>query len=342
MSPQSDECSADGKVDDLNYPTWLSILLLLVGTVGFLSNILVCVTILKARFLHDVTHYLILNLAISDGLCCLSFGADMFMDLLQYPNNNTGEFAEVLHCRLIYGNYLFQSFAYTSAYNLVIISLERYIGIVTPLKYVRLCTKVNTCMAIIFAWVLGFCAYLVHLIGVQYSNACLVYRHNRCKLVHDWEWHFVPFIAGFVVPLVVMFWAYFQIIKALKQSSNTQNVSAQVRESLEAKKRVVHLMLIVTVTYIILYIPTQPLYMIIVTIKMNSFEVSPLGILLTDVFSKLPVLLNSVVNPFIYAFKYKKFRKGVRETMCQCYQNLNNTVGNLSFSEHIDMRPSEN
>ena len=67
MSPQSHECSADGKVDDLNYPTWLSILLLLVGTVGFLSNILVCVTILKARFLHDVTHYLSSSEGITQG-----------------------------------------------------------------------------------------------------------------------------------------------------------------------------------------------------------------------------------------------------------------------------------
>ncbi len=303
------------------YPSWLSIVLLLAATIGFLSNILVCVTILKANCLHDVTHYLILNLAISDGLCCVVFIIDSLMDLLEYPHTDTDKFAEMLHCHLIYGNYLFQSFAYISAYSLVIISLERYVGIVTPLKYVRVCTKRNICLGVFLAWGLGFCTYLLHMIGVRYSKVGDVYAHVRCKLVHDWQWHFVPFIVGFLAPLLIMFWAYFQIYKALKEGLANQAVPAQVRESQEAKKRVIHLMLLVTITYVTLYIPSQPAYMVIVTVDLNTFEVSPLGILLTDLVTKLPVLLNSVVNPLIYAFKYKKFRRAIRETICRYLVN---------------------
>ena len=198
----------DDSGSSLAYPQWLSSLLLLIATTGFLSNILVCATILKTKFLRDLTHYLILNLAVSDGLCCLMFGLEMFMDLLQYPSNDTCEAAQTLYCHLIYGNYLFQSFAYVSAYNLVIISLERYVGIVLPLRYKQICSKGSIWKAILLAWTLGFCAYLVHLISMQYDNLGGQAYTDRCKLVHDWQWHFVPFVAGFILPLITMIWAY--------------------------------------------------------------------------------------------------------------------------------------
>ena len=241
---------------------------------------------------------------------------DSLMDLLKYPHTDTNKFVEMLHCHLIYSNYMFQSFAYISAYSLVIISLERYVGIVTPLKYVHICTKRNICLGVFLAWGLGFCTYFLHMIGVHY------YVHIRCKLVHDWRWHFMPFIVGCLIPFLIMFWAYFQIIKALKESLANQVVSALVLESQEAKKRVIHLMLIVTITYATLYIPSQPAYMVIVNISLNTFEVSTLGILLTYLVTKIQVLLNSVVNPLIYAFKYKKFRRAIREILCRCFVNI--------------------
>ncbi|XP_038072022.1 galanin receptor 2b-like [Patiria miniata] len=299
------------------YPSWLTVLFLLLALIGFLSNILVIVTIFKSRFLHDVTHYLILNLAVSDGLCCLMFGLEMFMDLLNYPNNHTGQIAQVIYCRLIQGNYLFQSFAYISAYNLVIISLERYVGIVKPLRYVQICSKANIGSAIFLSWVLGFCVYTIHIIAVQYLESETEFS-DRCQLIHPWQWHFVPFTVGFVAPLVIMIWAYTRIIKALKQSALNQVVSAQAAESREATKRVVNLMLIVTITYAVLYIPTQPAYIFLTTTSEENFERTTLGVILTGVLTKLPVLLNSVANPFIYAFKYKKFRKGMRDLMCRC------------------------
>ncbi|XP_038071991.1 galanin receptor 2a-like [Patiria miniata] len=302
------------------YPPWLSVLLVLFALVGLLSNIVVIVTIFKSRFLHDVTHYLILNLAVSDGLCCFMFGLEMFMDLLNYPNNRTGPIAEILYCRLVHGNYLFQSFAYVSAYNLVTISLERYVGIVKPLRYVKVCHKSNIRCAVCLAWMLGFCAYTVHLFGLIYDPSEATFA-KRCRLFHDWQWHFVPFVGGFVIPLLTMMWAYSRIVKALKESALRQQVSHQARATQEATKRVVHMMLLVTVAYVILYIPTQPAYMIIVSIKLGHFELTPLGILLTDLISKLPVLLNSFINPFIYAFKYKKFRKGLREILCGRQRN---------------------
>ncbi|XP_022105887.1 prolactin-releasing peptide receptor-like [Acanthaster planci] len=317
----STDCCRNETVTSIEeYPSWLSTLFLLFAVVGFLSNILVSITILKCQFLHDVTHYLILNLAVSDSLCCFMFGLEMFLDLLQYPNNDTSGIAEKLYCRLIHGNYLFQSFAYISAYNLVIISLERYVGIVHPLHYVQICSKVNITGALVLAWLLGFCAYTVHLFGVVYDPSKATYL-SRCWLEHDWRWHFVPFVGGFIIPLITMIWAYTRIIQTLKQSALAQDVSLQVTEMREATRRTVYLMLTVTIAYMILYIPTQPAYMVIVNVKLGIFELSPLGMLLTDLASKLPVFLNSFINPFIYAFKYKKFRNGLRGVLCTPRRN---------------------
>ncbi|XP_038071980.1 uncharacterized protein LOC119740675 [Patiria miniata] len=310
------------------FPGWLSILLLCCAVVGFLSNILVCVTVLKSKFLHDITHYLILNLAVSDGLCCFMFAINTLLDLLNYPDAISSEIGKRVYCHLMHSDYLFHSFAYISAYSLVLVALERFVGIVYPLRYVCICTKRVIWFSVCLAWVMGLCAYMIHLVGVRYEPSGVTYN-DRCVLnYHSWQWHFLPFIVGFVLPLIVMLWAYVRIIRTLKQSSRNRDTMAQVLESRTATKRVIHLMLIVTITYGILYIPTQPAYMITIIIYQQHAE---FGMLLTDLLSKVPVLFNSIINPFIYAYKYKKFRKGLRNMACRWCRNSINVDDSVRY-----------
>ena len=310
-------------------PLVITILTIVMSCIGLIGNFLVCLTILRVKFLQDLTHYLILNLAISDLLTCLMFLTHRVLeraDLHQQldPSIVGASVYMFVYCHLIFSGYLFYSFSYVSVYNLLIITLERYIVIVYPLRYVQFYTKRRACLAIATAWTAGFCNYLIHLVGVQVDTVNT--SVNYCTYTHSWAWHFLPFTAGFLLPLAAMILTYARIIKMLKRSAwRQQAVPRHAVELIQARRRVVNLMLIITATFVLLYGATQPSYMITVMMYKDTYETAKdanslkcfLMYLLTDV----PIMLNCVVNPIVYAFKYKKFRKGMREGFCPCLKS---------------------
>ncbi len=52
----------------MNLSAVLLVLMPIVGSVGFIGNVLVCVTIIYTKKLHNVTNLMILNLAVADAL----------------------------------------------------------------------------------------------------------------------------------------------------------------------------------------------------------------------------------------------------------------------------------
>ncbi|XP_038066539.1 substance-K receptor-like [Patiria miniata] len=50
---------------------WVCQLLVAEGVIGVFGNLLVCLVILRVRFLHNMTNYLLVNLAVADMLLCL-------------------------------------------------------------------------------------------------------------------------------------------------------------------------------------------------------------------------------------------------------------------------------
>ena len=51
----------------------------IVGILGFIGNVLVCVTICYTRTLHNVTNFMILNLAIADALVSTCLPLEPFL-----------------------------------------------------------------------------------------------------------------------------------------------------------------------------------------------------------------------------------------------------------------------
>ena len=78
---------------------------LILSTVGILGNVLVCVTIARAKFMHNATNFLIAHLAIADGLVCASMV--IFQERYVYVygflgNENTVH--EEMICKLFFGH----------------------------------------------------------------------------------------------------------------------------------------------------------------------------------------------------------------------------------------------
>lgn len=102
----------------------------LIGAVGFLENLFVIVKVMIDSSKRDSTRLLILSLSTSDsifGFFCITFAASDFI---------VGRWPFGLRlCEAL--QYLIAASAYISTYNLVLISMNRFLSICYPVSRLR-------------------------------------------------------------------------------------------------------------------------------------------------------------------------------------------------------------
>ncbi|XP_033627371.1 trace amine-associated receptor 5-like [Asterias rubens] len=187
-----------------------------------------------------------------------------------------------------------------SSFGLCLVTYERYIGIVHPLHYPRRITlkKIQA--------TLETNAQQLQQQNVQGAAIELLQAREKvintlrivmvvllvlwtpsaiwmtiCSLSVDKKLGLT--LTGYLFPIIFMCWAYYKIQATLKrgaQQLQQQNVLGAALELLHARKNVIHMLMIVM--------------------------------------GALVVLMNSVINPIIYVFTYKKFRKGLQDMLCCC------------------------
>ncbi|XP_038052339.1 somatostatin receptor type 5-like [Patiria miniata] len=288
---------------------------LILGIIGLMGNTIVVLTVRKTRSFHDITHYLIVSLAMSDFLCCLFFifsilfvieGRPIQVDI---PQSFFGE----IFCRLFWSLHLFWSSFFASAFNLVVVTFERYFAIVHPMTYARSFTEKRGLMLAVSAWSLGF------LLEIEFPIRFFVNDSGECDFPGLGPVWFAKlmflksFVVSFVAPLIFLVWAYYKILKTIRQGAANPERQGEMRAELRvASRRVVQCLLIITTLFILFLLPSELGNVLL------FFDVpvdARLGF--WEVFRTLTVM-NSVVNPMIYAIKMKKFRRAMKTTLCPC------------------------
>ncbi|XP_033640889.1 adenosine receptor A2b-like [Asterias rubens] len=303
--------------------TFFIVLNFIVGIIGLAGNMIVCTTVLRSKFLHDITHYLIASLAMSDFLCCLFFTiTTMFVaEGHPFPVNISSGFVGEFYCRLFWNLHLFWSAFFASAFNLVVVTFERYLAIVHPFVYARAFTVRRGLMLAASAWTLAFILELEFPIRSHYNAEI-----NDCDfrgLGAPWfaKMMFIKsFTVSFVLPLIFLLWAYYKIIKTLRAGAthqDRQGTGQQAAELHRASRKVVQSLLIITTLFIILLLPSEMGNVLLLFDVSIDFTGSQIG----NIF-RTTTVLNSVVNPMIYAVKYRKFRRAMKATMCPCVKNI--------------------
>ncbi|XP_038051355.1 somatostatin receptor type 2-like [Patiria miniata] len=299
--------------------TFSVVINLILGIIGLMGNTIVVLTVRKTRSFHDITHYLIVSLAMSDFLCCLFFICSILFVVEGRPiqvDIPQGFFGEIF-CRLFWSLHLFWSAFFASAFNLVVVTFERYFAIVHPIAYARSFTKKRGLMLAVSAWALGFLLETEFLIRfyVNDSGECIFPGLGPvwfAKLMF-----LKSFVISFVAPLIFLVWAYYKILKTIRQAAANsecqEGMMGQQRAALrEASRRVVQCLLIITTLFILLLLPSELgnvflFFELPVDARLGFWEV----------FRTLTVM-NSVVNPVVYAIRLKKFRRAMKATLCSC------------------------
>ncbi|XP_029369507.1 trace amine-associated receptor 13c-like [Echeneis naucrates] len=265
-------------------------------------NLLVIISISHFRQLHTPTNALLLSLAVSDLVVGL---LGMPVEGLRYME--TCWLLGRLMCALTpYISYCLLS---ASLGSMVLISVDRYLAICDPLFYSSKITLKRARVLICSCWACSalYNAIILmdHLQQPDRFSSC----HGECVVVISRVSGTVDLLITLVGPCTVMVVLYFRVfVVAVSQvrAIQAQTAAANTRAAPTAKKserKAARTLGIVIVVFLVCFCPY---YFPALTGDNTSNSLSYFVVL------SWMMLLNSCVNPLIYAIFYPWFRKAIR------------------------------
>lgn len=287
--------------------TSLFVINTLSGVLGILGNGLVSLVIIFERSMHTNTNALILHQATIDFLGSVFILAHAYLPKVDpIPQGIAG----VLSCVLWNSRYFLFTLFVASTYSLIAITFERYFAIVHPYRYGRLFhgkKPIGLILSGLWILVLTFRLYVVFQWSV--SDGSCVGKPNGHGLA------VIIFMFQYIIPLALMSYMYFGIAVAISKSarrivptvSDQDNRNGGGESLLRARRNTFKALLIVFVTFVLCWSLNQVLFFLHnMDWRKLSFDTT------TYIISVALVSMNSCINPFIYAIKYKKFKQAMR------------------------------
>uniref|UniRef100_A0A674BWD1 G-protein coupled receptors family 1 profile domain-containing protein n=1 Tax=Salmo trutta TaxID=8032 RepID=A0A674BWD1_SALTR len=268
------------------------------SSVTVFLNTLVIISISHFKQLHTPTNLLILSLAVSDllvGLIVIPVTTVAIMESCWV----FGEYFCVFH---IYIDFLCTSL---SLGNLVLISIDRYVAVCDPLLYNSKITMRRIMCFISITWcccVIYRAAIIKNFVNVQVPSRCL----TECFIFEGITWgNVIDVVFTMVVPCSIIITLYLKIFVVARSqarkvfSKEATSVSGvKTVQANKSERKAAKTLSIVVFTYFICWIPF---------LLSSFFHLSFFSDNLSFIIGFLP-LINSFINPIIYAFFYPWFK----------------------------------
>ncbi|XP_071799980.1 galanin receptor 2b-like [Asterias amurensis] len=207
------------------------------------------------------------------------------------------------YCRFIHADVFIWGINVASTYNLVLISMERFMATCWPVKHRNACSLYRVRVSMVAAWAIGL------LYGLHF--ALLKHVHNgKCEFVQletapQALEATVALLIEYLIPVCLMSFSYVRIFTTLRRKlagNATVNPRRQRHGIMgKAKKNVVETMLLAGVMFFVCWTPTEVLYTVHIATNGQTPHIMYLA------FTGL-LTCNMCVNPIIYCFKYEHFR----------------------------------
>ena len=296
---------------DKSAPKWevLSIICCL-SFIGIVGNAAVCFVIYRTKAMHNATNYLIVNLAVADFFVCV-FSLLQFLLRDLWPSSVIGK---KLFCYFIYSEFFLWLTTISSPLALVLVFFERFIGIVYPLHYNGLVTNTRLLIVVLSQWIISIALEIFWFPFIQLSEELDVCYFNSTATT-DIILYTTQLFFRFVFPITALVYLYYRMFASLRQNARIGGVNASnnqaENETVRARKNILTNLLIVTVLFMALLTPCQ----FVLFWQEISVRVTSKSINLDIIFTYTMVLCNSVVNPLVYAFRYKQFQRAMLRLM---------------------------
>ena len=289
---------------------------LIIAALSVVGNLLVCAAVGLNYKLRTVTNYFLVSLAVADVCvgavaipCAILTGVGL-------PRDNLPLCLVMLSVLIM----LTQS----SIFSLLAVAVERYVAIFMPFRYQVLMTPRNAVLVIVVTWLLAFLIGLVPLMGWHKTPPPGASGHCFFVLVIDMAYMvYFNFFACVLVPLVVMFLIYARIFATVKRQlrrieaergggggsgAGVARTAANVKQEMKTASSLFLVLFLFTACWI-------PLHVINCFLLLCPGCPVPFELLLTAIILSHA---NSVINPFLYAYKMKAFRDAFKAILTCC------------------------
>ncbi|XP_040107131.1 adenosine receptor A2a [Oryx dammah] len=287
---------------------------LAIAVLAILGNVLVCWAVWLNSNLQSVTNYFVASLAAADiavGVLAIPFAVTL----------STG-FCAACHSCLFFACFVLV-LTQSSIFSLLAIAVDRYIAIRIPLRYNGLVTSARAKGIIAVCWVLSFAIGLTPMLG--WNNCSQQEGRNSSRACGEGQvaclfedvvpmgyMVYYNFFACVLLPLLLMLGVYLRIfLAARRQLKQTESQPAppgeRARSTLQKEVHAAKSLAIIVGLFALCWLPLHVINCF--TFFCPSCGHAPPWLMyLTIVLSHG----NSVVNPFIYAYRIREFRHTFR------------------------------
>ena len=272
------------------------------------GNILVCLVILKISSFRTPVYYLMMNLAIADLMIVFSFTSRHILEgLYHHPSGTVG----AILCKTITSDTFTWVGAVASSITLVVIAyVERFAAVTAPLENRFSFSIKKSKIAVAFCWTVAM-IFNIPLFYVRNLNRERGFRESHWPSVAfalDYNVTWLALVGVLSSCLMVFF--YGKVIVKLRQEVIPRRHASMA--VIKARKNVTKMLTTVTVLYGICWIPNLILYVV-------WYFVLDAHVMYTinKVFLFL-ILVNSCINPIVYAVQNRLFRRRMADIVCKC------------------------
>jgi len=287
----------------------------LIIIVGLMGNSLVITVVKMFRSMRTTTNYLLVNVACAD-ITTLVLTAILYIIMQGKGPVHSRALASFL-CKFIYNNTISIITLLVTALTLTVLALERYNALVKPMIISRRLTISKIAYVITGIWLVAI-ALMIPLF------ATLDYDLDKRSCTHgDADYEMMIYIDCLIViltlvPFTLIAFCYTQIIYGMyfkKAAYRSKIERGHVHEETKEKRRLVTLLILLTVVFFIAFIP----YGVLLILKVS--KVNHIHVLYLQSGSQYLTLLNCSVNPFIYAFQSSSYRRAfkliIKKMLCR-------------------------
>lgn len=288
-----------------NLPFMFSYIVL--SVVGVVGNSLVITLIWKKRCMRSTTNILLAFVAVADLISLVCFVPFAFFLAFPIPGGILGA---IFCCVFARPNVASVTIA-VSITTLALLAIERFHALLKPMNNRLRLNKNNVSF-----WICGILVYAVALNVPLFVFTEFDKQNRICAYdfgANGRRNYFAVFGFGVALAVTVICYCYWRIIKGFFFGSRKVCVS----EELQHKRRVVKLLLLITLAFIVCFIPRVIYYF---------FYFSSKGL-----FHQVSLFLlhcNSAMNPIILGFQSENYRTGFKEI-------IGKAVGNIRSKERV-------
>ncbi|ELW67777.1 Somatostatin receptor type 5 [Tupaia chinensis] len=274
------------------------LLYLLVCGAGLAGNTLVVFAVLRHAQMRTATNIYILNLAVADILLLLGLPFLATQNTLSY-----WPFGAPL-CRLLMA--LDGVNQFTSVFCLTVMSVDRYLAVVHPLRAARWRRPHVAKLASAAVWASALLVSLPVLVFADVQEGWGTCNLSWPEPAGRWAAAFVIYTAvlGFFGPLLVICLCYLLIVAKVRVVGERAGCSRRRR----AERKVTRMVVIVVAVFVGCWLP-----FFVVNLVNLAFALPEAGLYFSAVILSYA---NSCANPVLYGFLSDNFRQSFRNVLC--------------------------